>query len=47
MRRVEFPGLEPSKAHSHADVTAFILFDLHPIGKVRKVKDFLSSLKQT
>ena len=41
------PGLEPSKAHSHAVVTAIILFDLHPVGKVGKVIDSCSSLKET
>lgn len=44
---MESPGLGPSRAHSHADVTAFTLFDFHPIGKVRKAKDSLSSLKHT
>lgn len=39
-----------SQALSHprlTDVTAIILFDLHPVGKIGKVIDSFSSVKQT
>lgn len=40
------PRLEPSKAYSHAVVTAVVLFDLHPVGKVGKVVDSFLSIEQ-